>query len=199
MLRNTASILIGLVVVTSLAGCLPFAPAPPASALPTPATTFVPATMPVSALPTPSPGAVGTAPTLDSGTVTTTGTEAPGSACVENVAMTKDVTIPDGTKLRPAQTFVKTWRLKNNGTCPWTTGYAMVFAKGDSLGAPLQVPFPAAVAPGASIDVSVKMTAPVTPGTYRGNWQIRDTTGTVFGITNTNDRTFWVQIVVANK
>ncbi len=175
MLRKTTSILIGLVAVTSLAGCLPFAPAPPVSPLPTPATTFAPPTMPVSALPTPpqgpapsGPAPAGTAPALGSASMTAAGTGASASACIENAAMTEDVTVPDGSRLKPAQTFVKTWRLKNNGTCQWTTGYAVVFAKGNSLGAPLQVSFPTVAAPGASVDVAVKMTAPGTPGTYRG-------------------------------
>jgi hypothetical protein len=31
-----------------------------------------------------------------------------------------DVTIPDDTVLDPGESFTKTWRLKNSGTCSWT-------------------------------------------------------------------------------
>ena len=41
-----------------------------------------------------------------------------------------DVTIPDGTTLAPGATFAKTWRLKNIGSCTWTTSYAVVFTGG---------------------------------------------------------------------
>ena len=46
----------------------------------------------------------------------------------------KDVTIPDNTELGPGQSFTKTWRLKNIGTCAWTTGYDLVFLSGDAMG-----------------------------------------------------------------
>src|SRR5512143_3278895 len=32
-----------------------------------------------------------------------------------------DVTVPDGTSYAPGTTFTKTWRLKNIGSCTWTT------------------------------------------------------------------------------
>ena len=43
-----------------------------------------------------------------------------------------DVTIPDGTVLDPDESFTKTWRLKNSGTCSWTPSYAVIFSNGDS-------------------------------------------------------------------
>jgi hypothetical protein len=61
-----------------------------------------------------------------------------------------DVTIPDGTSLAPGATFLKTWRLKNIGTCTWTTSYSAVFSSGDQMGAPAVINLPASVAPGGS-------------------------------------------------
>jgi hypothetical protein len=46
------------------------------------------------------------------------------------------------------------------------------------------------VAPGATYDVSVPMTAPTTPGTYGGEWQMVNGQGVPF-VTRV-----WVQIVV---
>ncbi len=31
-----------------------------------------------------------------------------------------DITIPDGTKMTPNESFAKTWRLENVGSCTWT-------------------------------------------------------------------------------
>jgi hypothetical protein len=47
------------------------------------------------------------------------------------------------------------------------------------------------VAPGQTVDISVNLTAPGTPGTYKGFWQIRDQNGIVFGVSTGS---FWVDI-----
>lgn len=107
----------------------------------------------------------------------------------------KDVTIPDDTVFAPGATFTKTWRLKNVGTCPWTSGYALVFDHGDNMGAAAAIQLTSGtVAPGQTLDVSVGLTAPAAAGTYRGDWRLRDSGGVVFGLTTGNS--FWVQIKV---
>jgi hypothetical protein len=58
-----------------------------------------------------------------------------------------DVTVPDGTTYAPGATFRKTWRLRNIGTCTWTTSYSLVFDSGAQMGAPAAVNFPSNVAP----------------------------------------------------
>ena len=52
------------------------------------------------------------------------------------------------------------------------------------------------VNPGQSVDVSVDLTAPVSAGTYRGNWQLRDPSDVIFGIENSSSELFWVEIEV---
>jgi hypothetical protein len=84
-----------------------------------------------------------------------------------------DVTIPDDTVMTPGQTFSKTWRLRNAGTCTWTTGYSIVWFSGERLEAPSSVALTSNVAPGQTIDVTVDMVAPQTPGTYQSNWKLR--------------------------
>lgn len=107
-----------------------------------------------------------------------------------------DVTIPDGTVIAPGTTFTKTWRLKNIGTCTWGSGYRLVFSNGSQMGAPAEVNLPYSVAPGQVVDVSVTMTAPSTPGTYRGYWLLKNAAGALFGLGSTANKPFWVEIVV---
>jgi hypothetical protein len=73
-----------------------------------------------------------------------------------------DVTIPDGTNFAPGTTFKKTWRLKNIGTCAWTTSndVSLVFDSGEKMGAPASVALPTTVNPGQTVDITVDMTAP---------------------------------------
>jgi hypothetical protein len=47
------------------------------------------------------------------------------------------------------------------------------------------------VNPGQTIDISVNLTAPASPGDYTGNWKIRDASGILFG-------NFFVKIKVQN-
>ncbi len=110
-----------------------------------------------------------------------------------------DVSIPDDTALRPGENFIKIWKLQNAGSCLWTTEYDAVFFYGDQMGAPDSVPLSASVAPGKTIEISVEMTAPVTPGTYQGNWKLRNTAGEFFGIGPAGDSPFWVRIVVVRQ
>lgn len=109
----------------------------------------------------------------------------------------KDVTIPDGTKFEPGETFTKTWRLKNVGSCAWTSGFDIVFSGGDALDAPASVQLTSGtVNPGQNVNVSVDLTAPASVGTYRGNWQLRDPSDVLFGIENSTSGLFWVEIEV---
>ncbi|MFH1524331.1 MAG: Ig-like domain repeat protein [Chloroflexota bacterium] len=107
-----------------------------------------------------------------------------------------DVTIPDGTTFSPGATFVKTWRLKNIGTCTWTTSYAAVFVSGSQMGAPVAVNLPTSVAPGATVDITVNMTAPSASGHYRGNWELRNASGGLFGVGASASYLYWVDINV---
>jgi hypothetical protein len=103
-----------------------------------------------------------------------------------------DVTIPDGTQIELNQAFSKTWRLKNAGTCTWTSGYSLVFESGDQMGGPAsQTLTNGSVAPGGNLDITVNLAAPGGAGTYRGNWKIREPGGAVFGLSN---GPFWVEI-----
>lgn len=104
-----------------------------------------------------------------------------------------DVTIPDNTEIVVNKPFTKTWRLKNVGTCAWTSGYQLVFDGGDVMSGPAaQTLTNGTVAPGQTVDVSVNLIAPASPGTYRGNWKLRDPGGVIFSLTTGNP--FWVQI-----
>lgn len=102
-----------------------------------------------------------------------------------------DVTYPDGAPVVAGTSFVKTWRLRNIGTCTWTSAYQLVFDKGERMGGPVSQPLPGNVAPGQEVDISVTLTAPPTPGKYKGFWRLRDPGGVIFGITTGS---FWVEI-----
>ena len=107
-----------------------------------------------------------------------------------------DVTVPDDTQYTSGTAFVKTWRLVNFGTCTWTSGYSLVYYSGEKMGGPDVVPFGGEVAPGQSVDLSVNLIAPASPGSYQGNWMLKNPAGVLFGIGPEGNSFFWVRIVV---
>jgi hypothetical protein len=113
----------------------------------------------------------------------------------DRIKFVKDVTYPDNTEVLPGTKFDKIWRLQNDGSCTWTTAYALVFISGDSMGAPAATALPRNVAPGESVDIGVTLTAPNDGGTYRSNFKLRNASNVVFGL-GSNNNPFWAQIKV---
>ncbi len=116
--------------------------------------------------------------------------------CTNSFEFIQDLTVTDNTVFPPGAEFEAAWRLRNNGTCPWTEDYAVAFIGGDAMGITSTVKLENPVAPGQTEDVSITLTAPTAEGTYRSNWQLSDANGTVFGINGAIEDAFWVQIVV---
>lgn len=108
-----------------------------------------------------------------------------------------DVTYPDNAEVVAGSNFVKTWRLKNVGSCTWTSNYSVVFQSGDAMGGPASTQLTSgSVAPGQTIDFSLSLRAPAAAGTYRGEWKLRNGAGALFGTGENGDRPFWVQVKV---
>jgi len=109
----------------------------------------------------------------------------------------KDVTYPDDTQVPPSYAFTKTWRVKNLGTCTWTSSTLLIFDHGDKMGAPASTPVTSgSVAPGASVDVSVNLTSPSAPGTYQGYFLFKGSDGVIFGVGDHANGPIWVKVKV---
>jgi hypothetical protein len=143
----------------------------------------------------PAPTAIGSG---NSATATNTlfvGSPAPVSRCDAAVFLS-DVTYPDGSLVERNSTFVKIWRIKNIGTCTWTSSYAVVFSSGDAMKGPSAAALTKNVYPGDTYDLRVTLTSPNTDGHYRGYWKLRNAAGALFGIGSLADTAFWVDIKV---
>jgi hypothetical protein len=58
------------------------------------------------------------------------------------------------------------------------------------------IALPRIILPGETVDLSVNLVAPGTPGIYRGDWQLRNSSGRLFGTSSTANQPFWVLIEV---
>jgi hypothetical protein len=107
-----------------------------------------------------------------------------------------DVTYVDNTVVEPGRAIKKTWRLSNTGTGTWNPNFKLVFISGDGMGGPASKPIGQSVAPGHTVEVTVDLTAPMTPKTYQGFWMLQTDGGVNFGIGPAGNSAFWIKIVV---
>jgi hypothetical protein len=146
------------------------------------------------------------APTAPAAATPPAGADQPGSPAAtapsgtadevcDRARFVQDVSVPDNTLYAPGTAFTKTWRLRNSGTCTWTTAYRAVFDSGDAMSAPAGVNLPQTVPPGETVDVSVAMIAPSENRGYTGYWMLENAAGNRFGIGDGN-KAYWVKVVV---
>lgn len=108
----------------------------------------------------------------------------------------QDVSIPDGTLIRPGQKFTKVWEFKNVGNCTWTESYAVVHVYGQLMGVASPVPLRKVVHPGENVEISLNMQAPYIPACWVGWWKFQDEEGNRFGIDFKFAEVFWVKVNV---
>jgi ABC-type amino acid transport substrate-binding protein len=101
-------------------------------------------------------------------------------ACYDAMAFVEDMTVPDGTEMSPGQEFDKIWRLQNIGTCTWNSTYWLVFVQGDRMDGNNEV-VDYSVPPGQTYDMTIDQTAPDSPGSYQGVWQMVNGKNVPFG------------------
>ncbi len=151
--------------------------------VPTVAVTQIPAT-PTQSVPT----AIPATPTA----IPPTATPIP---CYQ-VKFVEDLTIPDGTKIVAGNTFTKTWRIRNSGSCTWDTRFDIGFVDGTQMTSGKAWDLPKDVKSGETVDISIEMTAPSTVGSYQGNFQMINPNGVRFGTGPESKGSFWVKIEV---
>lgn len=134
---------------------------------------------------TPYPTPTAPAPTALVGEATpTTAVQAPtvpaGQKCLQ-MEFWGDVNYPPDSVVTPGKVFDKTWKVKNIGTCKWTTDFDIVFVGGEKQFS-VTGDIDKVVNPGDVVEVTVKnIKAPSTAGTYWGFWMIQEPGGARFG------------------
>lgn len=109
-----------------------------------------------------------------------------------------DITIPDGMIIAPGARFTKTWRVRNDGNCPWNQNYSLTLDNGDAMTTATKIPLTRVVNPGDTIDFSIDFTAPAANGNYAGYWRVATPYGGTMGVGAYN-QSLIVKITVASK
>ncbi len=104
----------------------------------------------------------------------------PPTTCVDGMAYVQDLNYDDQNmqnppKMSPGQAFQKGWRIRNTGTCTWTSAYFLAYTSGNKPGAQMggvATPIQGTVPPQAVYDMYVNLVAPMEAGTYQGIWNL---------------------------
>jgi hypothetical protein len=151
-----------------------------------PTATTGPTQTPIVVTATSSPTSEQPSNTPTNSPVPPTNTSAPPAPVCNQAAFITDVTIKDGSQMSKGESFTKTWRIKNTGTCTWTGSYTVVYSSGTNLANKSSYDLSKQVSPGETIDISIPMEAPGKNGTYTSNWMLKSGTGGTFGVGDLN-------------
>jgi len=152
------------------------------------ALTIQPSLTSTLAIPTSSP--------IDFQTFTVVPSVQPSAKC-DAAAFVTDITYSDGSSVGMGVSFTKIWRIKNVGTCTWTTSYALVYLSGEKFGTQNFVPLPGSVGPGQSVDLPIQLTAPNQSGHFIGYWRLRNASGVLFGVGNSGEESIYLDVNVS--
>jgi hypothetical protein len=109
--------------------------------------------------------------------------------CTDNLTFVSDLSIPDGTVVKPGESLDKRWQVVNSGECNWDKKYRLKLIAGPEMGVPAeQALYPARS--GTEATIRMVFTAPNEPGTYRSAFQAFTPDGTAFG------DAFFIEVVV---
>jgi len=129
---------------------------------------------------------------------TATDSPTPNPVPCNLAAFAGNVTLPDLTSVIPGRTYIKTWTLRNIGTCTWNTNYSLVFISGDQLGPTTSVHLQYVIKPGSYINLSVPlvMPNPTKTTTYTSYWMLKSDSGEFFGIGENGNAAFWAKVMI---
>ena len=109
-------------------------------------------------------------------------TASTGTTCF-NSKFVADVTVPDGTVVKPGEKFRKVWRIQNTGTCKWDQGFGLTIWAGPAMGG-TPIYFSGKDQPvdaGGTVDLGIDMVAPTQSGEYIAHWVMINDQGKTFG------------------
>lgn len=105
----------------------------------------------------------------------------------------RDVTFPDNTVVQPGTSFMKIWRVRNDGKYPWPEDVHLVPAGGDLLTDENHFVELPVVGPDEEVDIGLLLTAPRANGLYTAYFRAQTKDGHHFG------HRLWASIVVADS
>jgi hypothetical protein len=122
--------------------------------------------------------------------------DTPTPSCTNQAEFMKILNLGEYTQLKTGEAFARIWRIKNSGTCTWSTSYQLILIEGDPMGSPERIAIPIEVKPGDVIDLRIDGFAPIVPDDYFSKWLFQDTQGKQFGLGTNSDEPLIINLIV---
>jgi len=97
-----------------------------------------------------------------------------------SMQLVEDLTMKEGELITPNTSFLKTWRIMNNGHERWPTQLRLVFTNGHNFANSIVIPVHP-IDPGETTDLTIPMMSPSQTGCYRGQWRLANISNNFFG------------------
>jgi hypothetical protein len=120
-----------------------------------------------------------TVPPTPTGAAPTEPPPSPTPVPCAQMRLMSDIVASENSPVAPSARVVRTWRIQNSGTCPWS-GALVFIGNGDQMEGASPTVLPE-VDVGQTMNVSLNLVAPAQPGSYQGTWEAHTNDGIVLG------------------
>ena len=107
------------------------------------------------------------------------------------------VTISPGTLIQGGETFYKTWRIQNVGSCAWGADFAIVYDGGLQMKGRSPLPLGVTISSGQYVNITQYFQAPPQSGKFISLWALKHPSGRVFGVGQNFDEPLSLEIIVS--
>lgn len=110
-------------------------------------------------------------------------------------AFVTDVTLADDTVVFTGDNLIKTWRIKNIGSCAWQQNYRLTQVNQELAESSSFLVFNDVVSPGETVDISIPVKIPAETGIFEAFWFIETESGDRFGVGSGGKSPLWIKVV----
>lgn len=107
--------------------------------------------------------------------------DARAAECSDDAALVDTELDPADGIAAPDDIVTVTWTVRNAGDCTWDRTYRLLFVSGERMDGARTERLRTRVAPGATLTLTLDLTAPAETGDYTGIWRLRGPEGASFG------------------
>eukprot|EP00794_Sanderia_malayensis_P018053 gene18053-19862_t len=97
-----------------------------------------------------------------------------------SMKLIEDYPMKEGQSVTPNTSFLKTWKIKNDGQERWPTQLRLVFTKGHNFANNGVIPVHP-IEPGETSELSIPMISPPETGLFAGEWRLANISNNFFG------------------
>jgi hypothetical protein len=104
--------------------------------------------------------------------------------------------LPDDSSVNAGEQLIKTWSIRNIGTCTWTTDYKLVHDNGNIVSEESITPFTQPIEPNQTAEISIPVSIPLTAGRSETFWYLVSGSDEIVGTNSQGNPYLWLKVDV---